>query len=282
MKLSFNTWVYSSFPVWVPAYPLAHVIERLASIGYEGIEIGAASPHAFPDYLDAAARREIKNCLNTNGLALAAMLPAPGGGPGYNVASSIKAERLAAVDQYKKVVTLCSDLGGDTVIYVAGWQTFGTSREEAWAWSSEALFEVAEYASEKGVTLVIEPTSADSNLVDSCDDALQLMQEVGRPNVKVMFDTYHVLYRNEVSTDYVARMGANLRHVHLADANRATPSDTGRADYRGIIQALKQSNYSGYLSLEIGFDRRAVEPDRVARDAYTYLKRIMSEEERAR
>lgn len=282
MKLSFNTWVYSSFPVWVPAYPLAHAIERLASIGYEGIEIGAASPHAFPDYVDAAARREIRNCLNTNGLALAAMLPAPGGGPGYNVASSIGAERVAALDQYKKVVALCSDLGGDTVIYVAGWHTFGTSREQAWAWSREALVELAGYASGKGITLVIEPTSADSNLVDSCDDALQLMQEVGRPNVKVMFDTYHVLYRNEVSTDYVTRMGTSLRHVHLADANRATPSDAGRADYRGIIQALKQSNYSGYLSLEIGFDRRAVEPDRIARDAYTYLKRIMSEEERSR
>ena len=26
MKLAFNTWVYSSFPVWVPAYPLEEVV----------------------------------------------------------------------------------------------------------------------------------------------------------------------------------------------------------------------------------------------------------------
>ncbi len=48
MKLAFNTWVYSSFPVWVPAYPLEEVVPRLAAIGYDGIELGAASPPCFP------------------------------------------------------------------------------------------------------------------------------------------------------------------------------------------------------------------------------------------
>ena len=48
MKLSFNTWVYSSFPVWVPAYTIEETIKRIARIGYDGIEIGAAAPHAYP------------------------------------------------------------------------------------------------------------------------------------------------------------------------------------------------------------------------------------------
>ena len=43
-KYAFNTWVYGSFPVWVPSYPLDEVIRRLARIGYDGIEIGCAAP----------------------------------------------------------------------------------------------------------------------------------------------------------------------------------------------------------------------------------------------
>ena len=43
MKLSFNTWVYSSFPVWVPAYTIEETIKRIAGIGYDGIEIGATA-----------------------------------------------------------------------------------------------------------------------------------------------------------------------------------------------------------------------------------------------
>ena len=41
-KYAFNTWVYGSFPVWVPAYTLDETIRRLARIGYDGIEIGCA------------------------------------------------------------------------------------------------------------------------------------------------------------------------------------------------------------------------------------------------
>jgi fructoselysine 3-epimerase len=87
MKLSFNTWVYSSFPIWVPAYPLEETIRRIARIGYDGIEIGAAAPHAYPAYLSSERRREIRKVLEDNNIVVSAMLPAPGGGPGFNVAS---------------------------------------------------------------------------------------------------------------------------------------------------------------------------------------------------
>ena len=76
MRLAFNTWVYSSFPVWLPAYPLDETIRRIARIGYDGIEIGAASPHAYPDYLDKSRRTQIKSVLQGNGIALSSMLPA--------------------------------------------------------------------------------------------------------------------------------------------------------------------------------------------------------------
>jgi fructoselysine 3-epimerase len=274
LKLAFNTWVYSSFPVWVPAYPLEETIRRIASIGYDGIEIGAAAPHAFPDYLGPERRREIRKVLESSGIALASMLPAPGGGTGFNVASPMKEERAAAIDQYKKVVALCSEWGGKTVLYVAGWQIFGTPREEAFAWSREALAEIADFAAGQGVTIAVEPTSADSNLIDSCDDVIALMKAVGKTNVKGMFDTYHTLYRNEVPTDYVYRLGKDLAHVHLADADR-NPPGPGRIDYPGLVAALRTVGFEGYLTMEIGFNRRAVDPDLCARQAYDYIKPLL-------
>ena len=52
IKLACNTWMYSSFPAWLPAYPIDYAIERLASIGYDGIELGCASPIAYPPYVN--------------------------------------------------------------------------------------------------------------------------------------------------------------------------------------------------------------------------------------
>lgn len=274
MKLSFNTWVYSSFPVWVPSYPLEEVIKRLARIGYDGIEIGAAAPHAFPDYLTTARRNEIKSILDDNGIKVSSMLPAPGGGAGYNVASPDAPERAAAIDMYKKVADLCAAWGSPTLLYVAGWQVFGTSRKQALGWTESALAQVADHAADLGVTVCVEPTSADSNLIDNCDDTIALMDAVNRPNVGAMFDTYHTLYRNEVPSDYVYRLGPRLKHVHLADVNREPPG-SGVVDYVSLIEALREVKYDGYLAMEIGFNRRNVEPDDMARRALTYLKSIL-------
>jgi protein FrlC len=271
MRLSFNTWVYSGFPCWVPSYPLDETIRRLARIGYDAIEIGAAAPHAFPAYMTPERRRDIATCLVDNGIRLSSMLPAPGGGPGFNVASADPLERSAAIDQYRQVADLCAEWGGDVLIYVAGWQSFGTSRAQAWDWSRKALDTIARATD---LTVCIEPTSADSNLIDSCDDVLTLMDEVDLPNVAAMFDTYHTLYRNEVPTDYVYRLGARLKHIHLADVNREPPGK-GVVDYALLVQALRNVGYAGYLTMEIGFNRRAVDPDSVARSAHDYVRSVL-------
>ncbi|PLR82303.1 sugar phosphate isomerase/epimerase [Bacillus canaveralius] len=278
MKLSFNTWPYASFPVWLPAYPLEEVIKRIANIGYDGIEIGAASPHAYPPTLTKERRKDVKKILDHYGLELSSMLPALSGGPGHNVASPIAEERRHTIEHYKDLAELCSEWGGKTLLYIPGWQVFGTSRKQAWEWSKEALTEIANTAKDYGVTLVVEPTPFDSNLVDRCDDALELMEEVNQPNVKVMFDTFHALYRKEVSSDYIYQMGNNLAHMHISDNDRLAPGQ-GRGDFHSVIKALKDINYDGYLAMEIGFDRRDIEPDLVARQAHDYLRAVIKEVE---
>jgi protein FrlC len=152
---------------------------------------------------------------------------------------------------------------------------FGTTRAEAWNWSLSALQDIARTAEALGITVCIEPTSADSNLIDSADDALNLMTEAGAPNVRLMFDTYHTIYRNEVATDYVHRFGKNLAHIHLSDSNRLPPGD-GTGEFPMLIETLKKTGFDGYLTMEIGFNRRDVDPDGVAKRAYDYIKRLVS------
>ena len=135
------------------------------------------------------------------------------------------------------------------MLYVAGWQIFGTSRSQAWDWSSQALEEIAKAAEDRRVVIAIEPTPTDSNLVESCDDAIELMEQVGAKNVRLMFDTQHAYYRNEVPTDYVYRMGKNLRHLHLS--NLAGCSGHGSRRLRRIGVCVEGNWLRRYLAMEI-------------------------------
>lgn len=47
IKFGYHTWSYSSFGSWVPAYTLDETIKRLSHMGFDGIELGAAAPHAY-------------------------------------------------------------------------------------------------------------------------------------------------------------------------------------------------------------------------------------------
>jgi fructoselysine 3-epimerase len=229
MKYAFNTWAYSSFPAWLPSYPLDEAIRRIAAIGYDGVEIGCAAPHAWPAYLNKERRKELRNLLEACGLQAVSLLATPGGGPGFNPASPLPEERDATVHYYNEVIDLALDLGAQKVLYIAGWQIFGTSRQQAWDRSKDCLARIASYADKKGITIVVEPTAAATNLIETADDALELMRSVERDNVKVMFDTLHAIYRNEIPADYVRTMGKDLVHVHFSDSNRLLPGE-GRVD----------------------------------------------------
>ena len=90
---------------------------RLARIGYDGIELGCTSPHAWPDYLTQQKRDDIKRCLVDNNIVISSVLAVPGGGPGANVASVDKEERDWTVKHLKDVCDLASDLGCKTLLY---------------------------------------------------------------------------------------------------------------------------------------------------------------------
>ena len=274
MKYAFNTWAYSHFPCWVPSYPLEEVIRRLARIGYDGLELGCAQPQAWPYFTGKEERKRVRERLKEYGIRISSILPAPGGGPGGNIASANPAEREWTKQYWKD----CMDMGLEmddcrTLLCVCGWYIYGTRERDAWKWAMEGLSEVADYAAKSGVTLMLEPTATDSNLVESCEDAINMMEDIGKENVKLMFDTTHALYRNEVPSDYVYQMGKNLKHIHMADYDRKAPGTNG-CDFLDIMQALKDIGYDGYVTMENGFPTRDCHPDVVARQSLENLKAI--------
>lgn len=273
MKLSCNTWMFCSFPAWLPAYPLDYVIERLSAIGYDGIEIGCAAPTAYPPYMDDKERARIRDLLKKHNIAVSSVLPCPGGGMGNNVSSPVQKEREQAVKSYKECIKLGADLGAKICLYVAGWQVWGVETQQALEWSRAALKEVALYAADLGVKIAVEPTPQDSNLIETADDAIDLMKSVSLDNIGVMFDSIHALYRKEILTDYVERMGKDIIHVHISDIDRMPPGTT--TDFEFMIEALKKVGYDGYLAMEIGLGGRGVDPNSFAKRAYNYIKELL-------
>jgi protein FrlC len=276
LRIAFNTWMYAAFPAWLPLRSLDDVIDLAAELGFDGLEIGAAAPHAFPDYLDDARRKDIRARLEGHGLEVSAMCPTMGGGPGYNPASPEEAERRAGAAYVGEVLRLASDIGCPTVIHLGGYRRLGQPYSEAWAYAVEGLQNAAKAAREHGMRLAVEPTAADSNLVEHAGDALRLIEDAGVADVAgVMLDTYHIYHRNDEVREAFALAGDQLTYVHLSDLDRDPPGS--HRDFTDVIAGLRAIDYDGWLSLEIGFNRRESHPDGLLRAGIEHIRGLVEE-----
>lgn len=250
VRLGINTWLYASFPAWTPSYTLEDAIDHVAEAGFDSIEFGAASPHAWPPYMDEERRASIQDRIDETGLTVSSICPALGGGPGPNPASPLEEEREAARDHYQGCVEIADAFDSDIVIWVGGWRLQGQRYEDAWANQRTVLEDVLETAAEYDKTIAIEANAADVNLIEKPQDQLRLLDEVDDSNAAAMMDTAHAAHRGESPAAYVEELGDDLVHLHLADTDRLPPGE-GDLSFRAMFNKLDDIGYDGHYTAEI-------------------------------
>lgn len=271
MKFAFNTFPFSSFPTLLPTYTLEDTLKSIAGSGYDAVEIGCCAPHAWPQQLSASRRQEIRRLAEGEGLEICSLLPAIGGGFGCNPCSVLHRERQAAAEHYREIVDLAADLGAGMVLYIGGWRAEGMSLPEGWNHSLDCLRSVATHAADRGIIIAIEPTTADTNLIDTAADARKMMDDTECANVRLMFDTCHVAFEGRALAEYVHDMSDALVHLHAADTGRKAIGK-GEMDWDSLLSALLAHDYQGYFTVETGFGSRYLDPREMAKASISYLK----------
>mgnify|MGYP005849634433 CR=1 FL=1 len=142
-----------------------------------------------------------------------------------------------------------------TLIAFAGNRMKNQSDYEGLVQCARGLRPVAPYAAERGVTLCVEMLNSKVDhphyLADRSDFAFALCEMVGSPAVKVLFDIY---YMQVMEGDVIASLRRGLQwvgHVHTAGVpGRHDLDDTQELNYRGIVHALQDGGYTGFVGHE--------------------------------
>lgn len=129
-----------------------------------------------------------------------------------------------------------------------------TDREKAAeAAFSDSLKYAAAHAAKQGLNILIEPLNLRDNpgyFLTHCDQARRIITGVGAPNLKLMFDCYHVQI---TEGDVVRRLSDNLDiigHIQFAAVPDRGPPDHGDLDYYRVFEAIKTSGYDAPLGAE--------------------------------
>ena len=162
--------------------------------------------------------------------------------------------RRNGVEYLKQCVQATRAMGGTTfsgVIYSAiGRRIDGIPDKRYWERSSKGLKEVARFARDHGITIGIEPVNRyETFLINTCDQALELLDMIDEPNVGVHLDAYHMNIEEDEFYGPTLKAVPHLCHFHLSESHRGTPG-RGTVDWEGIYRALGETGYEGVVGLE--------------------------------
>lgn len=114
----------------------------------------------------------------------------------------------------------------------------------------EALRRLAERAEAAGVTIGVEAVNRyESNLVNTAEQALELVGEIGAPNAVVHLDTYHMNIEEADLATPIHACAGRLGYVHVGESHRGYLG-TGTVAFDELFGALAEIGYDGPLTFE--------------------------------
>jgi hydroxypyruvate isomerase len=134
-----------------------------------------------------------------------------------------------------------------------GHEKEGMDRDEQLGLARQNVAFAAESAAGQGAEVMVEAVNTFENgpyLLYTTEQAVAFASSVGRPNVKVQYDVYHM---QRMEGNLVANLREHIGvigHVQIADSPGRGEPGTGEIRYPYVLSELERLGYSGYVGLE--------------------------------
>lgn len=227
-------------------------IQAASQAGFGLIEIWAAK---LREYLKTNSTADLRSILNENNLEP------------YSI-NSIEHITFRSEDDYKDIKEQCRELSRIAqeidcpyIVVVPGKLPAGATQQQIIDESVEVLNELADIAEPFGVSLAFEFLGQTDCSVQTLDLAKTIVDQVNRPNVGLVLDTFH-FYAGNSSFEAIEKLDPRklfIFHINdaedlpreaLTDAHRLYPGQ-GILPIREIKQRFDRIGYDRMASIEI-------------------------------
>ena len=217
----------------------------ISKAGFGAVELLLANP----DYVDGDT---LEGLLDESHLSLSAV--GTGGAyviHGLRLCSTDMDVREKAEDYIRRTISLSSRFGATTILgSVMCFAKSDCTREEALSQVVPAIRRLADFAAEKGASIVIEPLNRyECGIVNNIDQGLELLGRVNSENAKLLVDCFHMNIEESSIGESIRKAARRVGHVHISDSNRQAPG-FGHIDFSEVSHALRDIAYKGYVSME--------------------------------
>lgn len=235
--------------IWVSPFSTAsfHLLQKIKTAGYDIIEV-AVEDAGLIDWDELITRaRDLDLKITISGAF----------GEDRDISSTDPRIRDQGLRYIADCVAIAAKVGSPVFggpVYSAVGKTRIVSPEQKKQereWCINGLIESAKVATDHGVVIGLEPLNRfETDMINTVDQALELVKEVNSPNLQILLDTFHANIEEKNIPAAIRRIGKELLcHIQGNESDRGTPG-TGHLDWAGIKDALVEIGYEGAIVLE--------------------------------
>jgi protein FrlC len=259
-------------------YPFEVFLDSMAALGIEAIELWGGAPHFYTGATSTEKIRQTKEAIRARGLELCCFTPEQCA-YSFNIAAADAELRASSVDYFIASLHAAVELEAPLMLVTSGLGYFSEKDDEPWQRSADSLAQIACVAEREGITLALEPlTHFESNIVTDLAGLKRMQQLVGSPALKGMLDTVAMHLAHETVSQYIEELGADFVHFHLIDGDGTSDAHLAPGDgvlpLADYLEALKQAQYTGFITLEVMSGDYVLHPHETLKRSYEYLKQL--------
>jgi len=166
---------------------------------------------------------------------------------GDNGVAAIHGRIQEAIGYIDEAIAYASAVGCSNIHVMAGRTDGGSVAEDTFR---QNLHYACQQATQHDITILIEPLNhfdAPGYHLSTLDTALETLSAVNMPNLKIMFDCYHMQIMHGDLTRRLQNNLPNIGHIQIAAVPDRSEPDNGELHYPNLLCAIDEMGWDGYI-----------------------------------
>ncbi|MFK7818844.1 MAG: sugar phosphate isomerase/epimerase family protein [Planctomycetaceae bacterium] len=251
--------------------------EFIAKTGYTGVEV---APFTFSKQTDPVSSDQLQSMRTTaaqHGLQIIGLHWLLAQTEGLHLTSEDDDVREDTAQYIARLALMCDELGGDVLVFGSPFQRSIPEKKfkkVGMDCATKVFKRALELMGDRAVRICMEPlTEKETNFINTCAEAVELMQLVDDPRFVLHQDVKAMLgAESEAIPVLIDRYKDVTGHFHVNDSNLLGPG-MGETKYEPILKALLDAQYDGWVSVEV-FDY-SPGCEHIARVSLEYLQQTL-------
>jgi sugar phosphate isomerase/epimerase len=280
MKLAFSTNAFTRFP-------LSDAIAAIKDAGFEGVEILADVPHAYPEAIDTAFAANVRKMLDRTGLAVSSINcncsfgywkdapPEP-----YFEPSLISPNPRHRGDRSRlimKTIDFARDIGARNISITTGRTLGSTTPKVAAEMLTTELKVILDHAERAGIDVGIE--CEPGLFIEWATELREWIDRISSKRLGANLDIGHSQVLGESIPEVVKLLGDRIWNMHVEDIPgrkhyHMIPGG-GTLDWHAFRDAVRAIDYQRFLTVELY--THTADPVTAARKSFDFLSNLFSQ-----